>query len=183
MLTSVDKFNPLASAIEPIRLVEPSSTLRLAVGYLPILIVRRFMPLSFAPSQNSLISTTRARNYNDIILLSSHLNDFLASTKISQYSPHDPYSHLTPPYLHVVDDMSALCCNPLQPCALTPPPGKPPSLHYILAPLPWALTPSLRCTTTPTPLPLVDFSHPLYLHDLSLIYCSFWSAPRLISVP
>lgn len=76
MLTSIDEFNQRASAIEPIRLVEASSTLHLAVGYLPIPIVRRFMPLSFASSQNSLLSTTRARNYDDIILLSSYLTDF-----------------------------------------------------------------------------------------------------------
>lgn len=76
MLTSIDKFNQLASAIEPIRLVEASLTLRLAMGYLPIPIVRRFMPLSFASSQNSLLSTTRARTYDDIILLSSYLTDF-----------------------------------------------------------------------------------------------------------
>ena len=45
------------------------------------------MPLSFVSSQNSLLSATRARNYDHIILLSSYLNGFLASRKISQYSP------------------------------------------------------------------------------------------------
>lgn len=111
MLTSIDEFNQMASAIEPIRLVEASSTLHLAVGYLPIPIVRRFMPLSFASSQNSLLSTTRALNYDAIILLSSYLTDFSdffwRQQRYLNTAPHDPYYHLTPPYLHVVDDKYA----------------------------------------------------------------------------
>ena len=50
-------------------------------------IVRQFMPLRSGSRQNSPPSTTQARNYNQIILLSSSLNDVLASTKLSHYSP------------------------------------------------------------------------------------------------
>lgn len=42
---------------------------RLAVSYLPVPLVWRFMQLSFASSQNSLASTMRARNYDDLVLL------------------------------------------------------------------------------------------------------------------
>ena len=79
----------------------------LAPGYPPIPIVRRFKPLSYGSSQNSLLSTTRARNYDDIILPSSYLNNFWRQQRYLNTAPQDPYFHLTPPYLHVVDDACA----------------------------------------------------------------------------
>lgn len=64
------------------------------------------MPLSFASSQNSLLSTTRARSYDEIKFFHLFKRFFWRQERYLKTAPHNPYSHLTP-YLHVVDDACA----------------------------------------------------------------------------
>ncbi len=74
--------------------------------YLPVSLVWRFMPLSFASSQNSLSSTTPARNYDGPFFIP--LKDFSASIKVIRYRPaRSLKSHLTPPHLHIVHETCA----------------------------------------------------------------------------